>query len=160
MLNQVKAIYQNPIANIFLNDEILEAFPQNQKEDKTACQHCFYSIFTEATSHWKKTRTKYWKETKLFWFAKVFLFRPSLLLFFLTFFYLFLIAWELLYNILLVSDIYQLESATGIHISPPSGTSLPLPTPSQPSRLSQSISLSSLCIKANFHWLSTFHMVM
>ena len=47
MLNQVKAIYQNPIANIFLNDEILEAFPQNQKEDKTACQHCFYSIFTK-----------------------------------------------------------------------------------------------------------------
>ena len=38
----------------------------------------------------------------------------------------------------MVSAIYQRESATGIHRSPPSWTSLPPPTPSHPSRFSQS----------------------
>ena len=39
---------------------------------------------------------------------------------------------ELLYNVLLVSAVQQCESATCIHISPPSGTSLP---PVHPTRL-------------------------
>mgnify|MGYP007134505402 CR=1 FL=1 len=34
--------------------------------------------------------------------------------------YLFLIGGQLFYNIVLVSAIHQLESATGIHMSPPS----------------------------------------
>ena len=42
---------------------------------------------------------------------------------------------------------------------PPSGTSLPPPTSSHPSRLSQSPSLSSLSHAANSHWLSVLHMV-
>ena len=45
---------------------------------------------------------------------------------------------------MLVSDI-QHESATGICVSHPSWTSLPPPTPSYPSKLSQSTGLSSLC---------------
>ena len=44
----------------------------------------------------------------------------------------------MLYNIVLISAVHQLESAVGIHMSPPSGSSLPPPTPSHPSRLSQS----------------------
>ena len=51
---------------------------------------------------------------------------------------LFLIEGKLLYNIVLVSAIHQYESAIGIHSCPPFCTSLPLPTPSHPSRLSQS----------------------
>ena len=43
---------------------------------------------------------------------------------------LFLIGGFLLYNIVLVSAMCQHESAIGIHMSPPSSTSLPLPTPS------------------------------
>ena len=39
-------------------------------------------------------------------------------------------------------------------------TSLPSPTPSHPSGLSQSTGLSSLCHTANSHWLSILHMVM
>ena len=39
---------------------------------------------------------------------------------------------------MLVSAIHQHESAIGVHMSPPSWTSLPPPTPSHPSRLSQS----------------------
>ena len=45
---------------------------------------------------------------------------------------------------MLVSAIHQHESAIGIHISPPSWTSLPPPTTSHPSILSQSTRLSSL----------------
>ena len=51
------------------------------------------------------------------------------------------------------------ELAIGIHMSPPSWTSVPPPTPSYPSRLSQSTHLSSLSHTADFHWLSVLHMV-
>ena len=44
--------------------------------------------------------------------------------------------------------------------TPPSWSSSESPTPSQPSRLSQSTGLSSLCHTANFHWLSVLHMLM
>ena len=52
--------------------------------------------------------------------------------------YLILIGGSLLYNIVLVSAIHQRESATGVHISPPSWTSLPPPSPFCCSSLSQS----------------------
>ena len=71
-----------------------------------------------------------------------------------------LIEGSLLYNIVLVSATHQHESATGIRTSPPSWTSLPPPTPSQPSRLLQSHGLSSLSHTANSHWLCILHMVM
>ena len=67
---------------------------------------------------------------------------------------LYLIERHLLYNIVLVHAIHQHESAIGIPMSPPFWTSLPLPTASQPSRLSQSPGLSSLSHPANSHWLS------
>ena len=49
----------------------------------------------------------------------------------------------------------QHESATGIHVSPPSWTSLPFPA----SRWSRSTGLSSLHHTANSPWLSILHMV-
>ena len=49
-----------------------------------------------------------------------------------------LIGGELLYNIVMVFAIHWHESATGICMSPPSWSSLSPPSPSQPSRLSQS----------------------
>ena len=55
---------------------------------------------------------------------------------------------------MLVSAIQQYESAIGIHMSPPSWTSLPPPTPSHPSRLSQNTGLSCLCYTATSHQLS------
>ena len=73
--------------------------------------------------------------------------------------HLFLIKGQLFYNIVLVSSIHQHESAIGIHRSPPSWTSLPPPTPFNPSRLSQSHGLSSLSHTANSHQLSILHMV-
>ena len=51
------------------------------------------------------------------------------------------------------------DSAIGIPMSPPSQTSLPPPSPSHLSRLSQSPSLSSLSHRANSHWLSVSHVV-
>ena len=48
------------------------------------------------------------------------------------------------YNILLVSAMHQHESAIGIHMSPPSGSSLPHPTISHPSRLSRAPCLRSM----------------
>ena len=51
---------------------------------------------------------------------------------------------KLLYNIVLASAIRQHEPAIGICMHPPSWASLPPPTPSHPSRLSQSAGLSSL----------------
>ena len=47
----------------------------------------------------------------------------------------------------------------GIHVSPRPWTSLPLPTPSHPSRLSRSTGVSSLCHTADSHWLSILRMV-
>ena len=67
---------------------------------------------------------------------------------------------ELLYRILLFSVKPQHESAIGMHISPPFWTSLPSPSPSQPSRLTQSPCLSFLSHSADSRWLSTLHMVM
>ena len=55
---------------------------------------------------------------------------------------------------------YPHESAVGIRMSPPSGTSLPPRTPSQPSRLSESPGLSSLHHTENSHWLSVLQKVM
>ena len=45
-------------------------------------------------------------------------------------------------------------------MSPPSWTSVPPPTPSHTTRLSQSPGLSSWSHTANSHWLSILHMVM
>ena len=50
----------------------------------------------------------------------------------------------------------RLSSSSSRHTSPPSCTSLPLPTPSHPLKLSQSPGLSSLCHTADFHGLSNF----
>ena len=55
----------------------------------------------------------------------------------------------MLYIILLFSIKPQHESAIGIHTSPPFWTSLPSPSPSQPSRLIQSPCLSFLSHTAN-----------
>ena len=49
----------------------------------------------------------------------------------------------------LISVIYQHELSIGVHMSPPSWTSVPPPTLSHPSRLFQSPSLSSLSHSAN-----------
>ena len=65
----------------------------------------------------------------------------------------------MLYNIVLVSAVHQYQSAIGIHMSPPSGTSLPPPTPSHRCSLSQSSDLSSMHHTTNSHWLSILHMV-
>ena len=56
--------------------------------------------------------------------------------------------------------IQEHQSAPGIHMSPPSLTSLPPPTPSHLSRLSQSTRLRSLCHTANSHFLSILGMEM
>ena len=68
---------------------------------------------------------------------------------------LFLIGGWLLYNVVLFSATHQHESAIGIHTSPPSWASLPPPTPSHPSRLSQSPGCS-LHHTANSPWLCIF----
>ena len=47
----------------------------------------------------------------------------------------------------------------GIHMSSPSWTSLPSPTPPHPLRWSQSSSLSTLSHRANLYWLFILHMV-
>ena len=78
---------------------------------------------------------------------------------FLNYIYLFLRDWWLLYNIGLISAICQHELASGVHMSPPSWTSLPPPALSHPSRLLQNPSLSSLSHTANFHWLSILYMI-
>ena len=56
----------------------------------------------------------------------------------------------MLYSIVLVFAIYQNASAMGIHMSPPSGGSLPPPTPSHPSRLSQSTGFELLTSYSTF----------
>ena len=55
---------------------------------------------------------------------------------------------------------HQQESVIGTLMFPPSQNSLPCPSPSHLSRLSQSPCLSSLSHTANSHWLSLLHMVM
>ena len=52
------------------------------------------------------------------------------------------------------SATHQHESVIGIHMSPPSGTSVP------PLQVVHCTKLSSLHHRANSHWLSTLHMVM
>ena len=75
-------------------------------------------------------------------------------------FFLFLCSFFKKLFIVLVSAIYQLESLIGICMSPPSLTSLPLSTPFNPFRLSQSTGLSSLQHTASSQWLSVLYMVM
>ena len=69
---------------------------------------------------------------------------------------LFIFNWRIIYSVVLVSDIHLHEPA----VSPPSWASLPTPTSSHPSRLSQSTRLGSLCHTAASHSLSVLHMVM
>ena len=57
---------------------------------------------------------------------------------------------------MVVSAIHHHESAIGIHMSPSSWTSLPPPTSSHSSRLSQTLDLNSLNHTANSHGLSYF----
>ena len=58
------------------------------------------------------------------------------------------------------STIHQHESAIGIHMAPPSWTSVPPPIPHHPpSRLSQGTWLSTLPHTTNFHWLSILQLV-
>ena len=64
----------------------------------------------------------------------------------------------MLHLIVLVSAIYQSESATETHISPSSRASLPSPSSSHPSGWSQSTGLSSLCHTANSHQPSILYM--
>ena len=66
---------------------------------------------------------------------------------------------QLLYRILL-SVKPQHESATGVHMSPPFWTSLPSPSPSHSSRLTQSPCLSFLSHRANSRWPCILHTVM
>ena len=73
-------------------------------------------------------------------------------------FYLFLIEGKLPCNIV-ISAVYQHESAIHIHVSLASWTSLPPSSPSNPSRLSQSPSLIFLSHTANSHWLAILHIV-
>ena len=54
----------------------------------------------------------------------------------------------------------EVESAIGIHISPPFWTSLPSPSPSHLSTLIQRPCLSFLSLTADSYWLSILHMVM
>ena len=43
-LNIIKAIYDNPTANIILNGEKLKPFPVDQEQDKVDHSHRYYSI--------------------------------------------------------------------------------------------------------------------
>ena len=71
---------------------------------------------------------------------------------FFFFFFNFFIEGKLLYRILLFSIKPQHESAIGIHISPPFWTSLPFPSPSHPSRLTQRPCLSFLSHIIQWKW--------
>ena len=75
---------------------------------------------------------------------------------FKNFVYLFLTGGQFLHNIVLTSAIHQCESVTGMHMSPPSRTSLLHPPHPTPLGCHRAPDLSSLCHSANFHWLSKF----
>ena len=62
-----------------------------------------------------------------------------------------MLCWFLPYN--------NSESIRSIYLCPLSGNFLPPPTPSHPSRLTQSTGFSFLCHTAAFHSLSVLHMV-
>ena len=64
----------------------------------------------------------------------------------------------MLYNTVLISAVHRLESAVGLHMSPPSGSCLP----PHPTLLGchRAPDLSSLHHTAHSHWLSILHMVM
>ena len=64
------------------------------------------------------------------------------------------------YNIVMVFPIHQNESATGVHVSNPSWTPLPSPSPPYPSGLSQALALGALLHALNWHWSSSLQMVM
>ena len=66
----------------------------------------------------------------------------------------------MLYSIGLIFVMHQHELSIGIHISPPSWTSLWPPTLPHPSRLLQSTGDSFLSHIASSHWLSILHMVL
>ena len=76
-----------------------------------------------------------------------------------SFLFFFIFNWRIV-TILFVSAILQHGSAVGIHMSSPSWTSLPPPTPSDSSILSQSPGLSSLSHTVNPHWRSILHMLL
>ena len=69
---------------------------------------------------------------------------------------------QLIYNIVLVSGVQQSESVIHIHmfpyLFPLASPSLP-PSPSHPSRWSQSMELITLCYAAASHQLSILHLV-
>ena len=71
----------------------------------------------------------------------------------------FIFNWRILYIVVLIYAIHQHESAIDIHMSPPSWASVPPPTLSYPSRLSQGTSLSSPSHTVNSHWLFILHIV-
>ena len=95
----------------------------------------------------------------LFVFFREFNASKNLVLSFFSKTYSFLIEGKLLPNIVLASAIHQHESAVGIHVSPPSWSSLQPLTPSHPSRLLLSPGLSSLSHTAYSRRLSVLHMV-
>ena len=73
----------------------------------------------------------------------------------------FIFSWRIIfYSVVLVSANLQHELAVSINMSPPSWTSFPSPTPSYPSRFSESSRLSSLCSTTMSHLLSILYMVM
>ena len=74
-------------------------------------------------------------------------------------FSLFVFSWRIIALQYYVFVKHPHESAIGIHMSPPSWTSLPPPSPAHPTRLSQSPSLGSLRHTANSLWLSVLHMI-
>ena len=74
-------------------------------------------------------------------------------------FSLFIFSWRIIALQYCVFVKHPHESAIGIHMSPPSWTSFPPPSPAHPSRLSQSPSLGSLRHTANSLWLSVLHMI-
>ena len=110
--------------------------------------------FPHVRWHGRKMKNKFFVCFHICFLLKWIIFACSLPIF--SFFKkIFLTEGWLLYNIMLASTIHQHESAIGIPMSPPSWTS----TPSHPSRLLQSLGLSSLSHTANSHWLSILHMV-